>query len=86
MTKGGQTSMPSRRQLQREAFVARIVTAAEELLSESERFSDLSVEQVISRAGVSRLTFYSYFDDMGHPHVSSLASIVWHALYAPMPS
>lgn len=56
----------SRRELQRAASVARIVTAAEELLSEAERFSDISVEQVISRAGVSRSTFYSYFEDMGH--------------------
>ena len=56
----------SRRELQRAASVARIVTAAEELMSESARFSDISVEQVISRAGTSRSTFYSYFDDMGH--------------------
>ena len=63
-SEGGITQ--SRRQLQREASVARIVTSAEELLSEAERFSDISVEQVISRAGVSRSTFYSYFDDMGH--------------------
>jgi TetR/AcrR family transcriptional regulator, ethionamide resistance regulator len=57
---------PSRRELQRAASVARIVNAAEEVLSEAERFADISVEQVISRAGVSRSTFYSYFDDMGH--------------------
>ncbi|MGU3501016.1 TetR/AcrR family transcriptional regulator [Mycobacterium sp. C31M] len=56
----------TKRQLQRAASVARIVTAAEDLLSEAERFSDISVEQVIARAGVSRSTFYSYFDDMGH--------------------
>ncbi|MBJ7463272.1 MAG: TetR/AcrR family transcriptional regulator [Mycolicibacterium sp.] len=56
----------SRRELQRAASVARIVTAAEELMSEAAHFSDISVEQVISRAGTSRSTFYSYFDDMGH--------------------
>jgi AcrR family transcriptional regulator len=56
----------SRRQLQREASVARILAAAEIVLSEAERFSEISVEQVISRAGVSRSTFYSYFDDLGH--------------------
>ncbi|MCV7301693.1 TetR/AcrR family transcriptional regulator [Mycobacterium barrassiae] len=59
-------SAPSRRELQRAASVARIVTAGEELLAEADRFSDISVEQVISRARVSRSTFYSYFDDMGH--------------------
>ena len=57
---------PSRRALQRAASVARILSSAEELLAEADRFSDISVEQVISRAGVSRSTFYSYFDDMGH--------------------
>jgi len=57
---------PTRRELQRAASVARIVQAAEDLLSKSERFSDISVEQVISRARVSRSTFYSYFDDTGH--------------------
>jgi AcrR family transcriptional regulator len=56
----------SRRELQRAASVARIVAAAEELMSETSRFSDISVEQVVSRAGASRSTFYSYFDDMGH--------------------
>jgi AcrR family transcriptional regulator len=56
----------SRRELQRAASVARIVAAAEELMSEASRFSDISVEQVVSRAGASRSTFYSYFDDMGH--------------------
>lgn len=57
---------PSRRQLQREASVARIVAATQELLSETERFADISVEMVLARAGVSRSTFYSYFDDTGH--------------------
>jgi len=59
-------SAPSRRELQRAASVARIVTAAEDLIADADRVSDISVEQVISLAGVSRSTFYSYFDDMGH--------------------
>lgn len=63
---GSNKVAPSRRELQRAASVSRIVTAAEELLSEADRFSEISVEQVISRAGVSRSTFYSYFNDMGH--------------------
>lgn len=74
-TGGYSTGMPdkrlgelvqSRRELQRAASVRRIIASAEELLSEAECFSDISVEQVISRARVSRSTFYSYFDDMGH--------------------
>ncbi|WP_194166323.1 TetR/AcrR family transcriptional regulator [Mycolicibacterium sp. P9-22] len=66
MTGDASSDSMTKRQLQRAASVARIVTAAEDLLSESERFSDISVEQVIARAGISRSTFYSYFDDMGH--------------------
>lgn len=62
----GNSTTPSRRELQRAASVNRITAAAESLLSESEQYSELSVEQVISRAGVSRSTFYSYYDDMGH--------------------
>lgn len=57
---------PSRRQLQRAASVNRIVTATESLLSETERVSEISVEQILARSGVSRSTFYSYFDDIGH--------------------
>lgn len=29
-------------------------------------FGELSVEQVISRAGIARSTFYAHFDDLGH--------------------
>lgn len=57
---------PSRRELQRAATISRIIAATEALLSETERFSDISVEMVLARASVSRSTFYSYFDDMGH--------------------
>lgn len=64
--RGPTTGPPTRRQLQRAASVSRILTAAEELLAEAERFADVSVEQVLHRSGVSRSTFYSYFDDMGH--------------------
>jgi AcrR family transcriptional regulator len=46
--------------------VARIIDATQTLLSETERFADISVEMVVARAGVSRSTFYTYFDDMGH--------------------
>ena len=67
---------PSKRQLQRAASVTRIVAAAEDLLSESDRFTDISVEQVVSRAGISRSTFYSYFADLGHLLRTVGASVV----------
>jgi TetR/AcrR family transcriptional regulator, ethionamide resistance regulator len=65
-TRPADPATPSRREQQRASSVARIVTAAEDLMSESKQFSDISAGQVISRSGVSRSTFYSYFDDMGH--------------------
>lgn len=54
------------RERQRAATVRRATEAAEALLAEGVPFRDLSVEQVISRAGIARSTFYSHFDDLGH--------------------
>lgn len=54
------------RERQRAATIRRATAAAEALLVEGVPFSDLSVEQVISRAGIARSTFYAHFDDLGH--------------------
>ncbi|NLE82731.1 MAG: TetR/AcrR family transcriptional regulator [Rhodococcus sp.] len=54
------------RERQRAATVGRAVDAAESLLAEGVPFSEISVEQVISRAGIARSTFYAHFDDLGH--------------------
>lgn len=54
------------RERQRAATVRRATEAAEELLVEGVPFGELSVEQVISRAGIARSTFYAHFDDLGH--------------------
>ncbi|MFM9378841.1 TetR/AcrR family transcriptional regulator [Gordonia sp. VNK21] len=62
--KNGSTS-PGRVR-QREATIRRATESAEALLTEGASFADLSVEQVISRAGIARSTFYSHFDDLGH--------------------
>lgn len=66
MPMSSRAAAPSRRELQRAASVARIITATEALLSEQERYADISVEMILARAGISRSTFYNYFDDMGH--------------------
>ncbi|MGW0040021.1 TetR/AcrR family transcriptional regulator [Gordonia sp. NPDC003376] len=65
----GQTKGAARtpgRERQRAATVRRATDAAEGLLNDGVAFSELSVEQVISRAGIARSTFYSHFDDLGH--------------------
>lgn len=40
-----------------------IVTATIESLAEGIAFADLSIEQIVKRAGLSRPTFYTYFRD-----------------------
>jgi len=40
-----------------------LVTAVIELLGEGHAYADISIEQLVRRAGLSRPTFYSYFDD-----------------------
>ncbi|WP_431815942.1 TetR/AcrR family transcriptional regulator [Gordonia jacobaea] len=54
------------RERQRAATIRRATDAAEALLTEGVPFNELSVEGVISRAGIARSTFYAHFDDLGH--------------------
>lgn len=49
----------------RAAIVAEMLRAVEELLAAGETFTELSVEQLIGAAGISRSTFYVYFEDKG---------------------
>lgn len=55
----------SRRRLQREEVRARILDAAAELLRERP-YRELTVEQVMATAGLSRTIFYRHFDDLPH--------------------
>jgi AcrR family transcriptional regulator len=66
----GGTARTARRQSQRE----RILTAAGELLA-SVGFKNLTVAQVIERAGVSRPTFYEYFSDKEDCFLAVLAPL-----------
>lgn len=54
------------RERQRETTIRRATEAAETLLADGVPFAEISVEQVISRAGIARSTFYTHFDDLGH--------------------
>jgi len=42
-----------------------LLDAVEQLLEEGESFTELSVERLVSRAQISRSTFYVYFEDKG---------------------
>lgn len=55
----------SGRSERREEIRARLLAAVESLLSDGESFTELSVERLASVAGVSRSTFYVYFEDKG---------------------
>jgi AcrR family transcriptional regulator len=53
------------RPARREATERRILSATERLLADGSGFTELSVERLISEAGISRSTFYSHFEDKG---------------------
>jgi AcrR family transcriptional regulator len=55
----------STRPARREATERRILTATERLLADGTGFTQLSVERLISEAGISRSTFYAHFNDKG---------------------
>ena len=55
----------SSRSQRRDEIRATLLTAVEELLEEGESFTELSVERLVSRADLSRSTFYVYFEDKG---------------------
>jgi AcrR family transcriptional regulator len=53
----------STREQRRATSEAQLLTATRELLAGGEGFADLSVEQITTRAGTSRTSFYDYFRD-----------------------
>jgi AcrR family transcriptional regulator len=44
---------------------ARLLRVVEQMLDEGESFTELSVERLVQAAGMSRSTFYVYFEDKG---------------------
>jgi AcrR family transcriptional regulator len=51
------------REARRPEVERRLLTATEELIADGTSFTELSVEQLASRAGIARSTFYVYFRD-----------------------
>jgi TetR/AcrR family transcriptional regulator, ethionamide resistance regulator len=58
----------------------RIHDAIVALVAEGESFTELSVERIVARAGISRSTFYVYFADKGEL-LRALGTAVLHRLY-----
>ncbi|SPM35885.1 TetR family transcriptional regulator [Mycobacterium rhizamassiliense] len=54
------------RQQRREQMERRLLDATERLMSDGASFTELSVDRLSSEAGISRASFYIYFEDKGH--------------------
>jgi AcrR family transcriptional regulator len=61
VTRKSQSSRARRRDEAR----ARLLEVVEQLLEEGEGFTEISVERLVAAAGMSRSTFYVYFEDKG---------------------
>src|ERR1700759_547084 len=54
------------RQERREQMERRLLDATERLMSDGASFTELSVDRLGTEAGISRASFYIYFEDKGH--------------------
>jgi TetR/AcrR family transcriptional regulator, ethionamide resistance regulator len=54
------------RQQRRELMERRLLDATERLMSEGASFTELSVDRLSTEAGISRASFYIYFEDKAH--------------------
>lgn len=55
----------SNRAQRRESVQGHLVEAVDRLLADGESYTELSVERLVAEAGLSRSTFYVYFEDKG---------------------
>lgn len=54
------------RQERREQIERRLLDATERLMADGAGITELSVDRLATEAGISRATFYIYFEDKGH--------------------
>lgn len=57
---------PTGRQERREEIEQRLLDATERLMGDGASFTELSVDRLATEAGMSRASFYIYFEDKGH--------------------
>lgn len=57
------TRAPSKSNERREAVEAKVFAAVEALLGEGMRYTEISVQRIITEAGLARSTFYAHFRD-----------------------
>ncbi|MGB3482824.1 MAG: TetR/AcrR family transcriptional regulator [Mycobacterium sp.] len=56
----------AKRQKRREQIERDLLAAAERLMNDGASFTELSVDRLATEAGISRASFYIYFEDKGH--------------------
>jgi AcrR family transcriptional regulator len=66
VTRKAQANREPGRQQRREQMERRLLDATERLMRDGASFTELSVDRLSSEAGISRASFYIYFEDKGH--------------------
>jgi TetR/AcrR family transcriptional regulator, ethionamide resistance regulator len=66
VTRKPQANREQGRQQRREQMERRLLDATERLMRNGASFTELSVDRLSSEAGISRASFYIYFEDKGH--------------------
>jgi TetR/AcrR family transcriptional regulator, ethionamide resistance regulator len=56
----------AKRRERREQIELRLLDATERLMADGASFTELSVDRLATEAGISRASFYIYFEDKGH--------------------
>jgi TetR/AcrR family transcriptional regulator, ethionamide resistance regulator len=66
VTRKPQANREQGRQRRREQMERRLLDATERLMRDGASFTELSVDRLSTEAGISRASFYIYFEDKGH--------------------
>lgn len=66
VTRKPQANREQGRQQRREQLERRLLEATERLMRDGASFTELSVDRLSAEAGISRASFYIYFEDKGH--------------------
>ena len=66
VTRKPQAARTQDRQQRREQMERRLLEATERLMRNGASFTELSVDRLSTEAGISRASFYIYFEDKGH--------------------
>src|ERR1700756_134445 len=66
VTRKPQANREEGRQQRREQMERRLLDATERLMRDGASFTELSVDRLSTAAGISRASFYIYFEDKGH--------------------